>query len=246
MKKFWKIFGIIIGLLLVAILFVAIWQKDNISALITAMHYTPDQLMEQISENDKALKSELESHLTGSFREFTEEEKQQIANGEASEKEILAKIIAEKGGWQFAPGETQNGLPTQAPQETPDAPANASQPSEKNADDIISGYVAQLYAMEGRYLASIDGVLARAYAEYVSTAKHNDDTAAQAAVGAKYIGEIYSLEASCDGEVNTLLNSMKADLTAIGADTSVLATIRSAYNNEKQLKRSYYMSKYMQ
>ena len=66
------------------------------------------------------------------------------------------------------------------------------------------------------------------------------------AVGAKYITEIYSLESSCDAEVNTLLDSLKAELTAIGADTSIIGTIRSAYNNEKQLKRSYYMSKYMQ
>lgn len=236
-------------MLLVAILFVVIWQKDNISALITAMRYTPDQLMEQISENDKALKTELESKMAGSFREFTEEEKQQIANGEASEKEILAKIIAEKGGWQFplTPNAAEGGLPAQVPQETqPASSQNASPAPNRSADDIISGYVAQLYAMEGRYLSSIDGVLARAYAEYVSTAKHHEDTAAQAAVGAKYIGEIYSLEARCDGEVDALLASLKADLTAIGADTSIIGTIRSAYSNEKQLKRSYYMSKYLQ
>lgn len=246
MKKVLKIIGAIFGLLLVAVLIVAFWQKDNISAFITAMRYTPEQLKEQISENDKALKKELEGLLgTKSIRDYTEEEKALIESGEASEKEILAKIIAEQGGW-ITPasvsgdgqiGAGHNGSPTPTP-----PPADGT----KSADSIISGYVAKLYAMESRYLGSIDGVLDRAYAEYVRTAKHDQDTAAMTAVGAKYITEIYSLESSCDAEVNTLLDSLKAELTAIGADTSIIGTIRSAYNNEKQLKRSYYMSKYMQ
>lgn len=63
MKTVWKIIGAIFGLLLVAVLIVAFWQKDNISAFITAMRYTPEQLKEQISENDKALKKELEGHF---------------------------------------------------------------------------------------------------------------------------------------------------------------------------------------
>ena len=245
MKTVWKIIGAIFGLLLVAVLIVAFWQKDNISAFITAMRYTPEQLKEQISENDKALKKELEGLLgSKNIRDYTEEEKALIERGEASEKEILAKIIAEQGGWIMpasASGDGKLGAGGAASQ-TQDP---AGEPT-KSADTIISGYVAQLYVMEGRYLAGIDGVLDRAYAEYVSTAKHDQDTAAMTAVGAKYITEIYSLESSCDAEVNTLLDSLKAELTAIGADTSIIGTIRSAYNNEKQLKRSYYMSKYMQ
>lgn len=100
MKTVWKIIGAIFGLLLVAVLIVAFWQKDNISAFITAMRYTPEQLKEQISENDKALKKELEGLLgSKNIRDYTEEEKALIERGEASEKEILAKIIAEQGGW---------------------------------------------------------------------------------------------------------------------------------------------------
>ena len=245
MKTVWKIIGAIFGLLLVAVLIVAFWQKDNISAFITAMRYTPEQLKEQISENDKALKKELVGLLgSKNIRDYTEEEKALIERGEASEKEILAKIIAEQGGW-ITPASASGDGQIEAGGSSSQTQDSGSEPT-KSADTIISGYVAQLYAMEGRYLASIDGVLDRAYAEYVSTAKHNQDTAAMTAVGAKYITEIYSLESSCDAEVNTLLDSLKAELTAIGADTSIIGTIRSAYNNEKQLKRSYYMSKYMQ
>ncbi len=42
-----------------------------------------------------------------------------------------------------------------------------------------------------------------------------------------------------------LLANLKAELKAIGANTSIIATIRNAYSNEKQLKRSYYMGKYI-
>lgn len=234
MKKALKIIGIIAIIIVLALACVLFVMRDNISAFIRARYENPEQIMAQMSENDSELKKELETHLNQTYREYTEEEKRQIESGEVSEKEVLAKIIAEKSAADVPEENEQYGPP--APQQS-----TSAQSSEK----IINKYVSQLYSMEGRYIASIEGVISRAYAEYVSTAKHNDDKAAMASVGAKYIGEIYSLEASCDSEVNSLLASMKSELDAIGADTSIIGTIRSAYNNEKQLKRSYYMGKYM-
>lgn len=249
MKKAFKIIGIIFAAVIVIAACLLFAMRDNIAAFIKAKNENPEQILAQMQENDAELKKELELHLNETYREYTEEEKRQIESGEASEKEILAKIISEKSAESSSsnPSANTSANSSDPGAETygPPAPPKDSASSQQRSDKIINKYVSRLYSMEGRYISSIEGVISRAYAEYVRTAKHNDDTAAMASVGVKYIGEIYSLEASCDSEVNSLLASMKSELDAIGADTSIIGTIRNAYNNEKQLKRSYYMGKYM-
>ncbi len=219
MKKALKAIGIILCVLIIIILIFAYIQRDNISAFIDAMRYDNEQIVEKISENDKALKDEIEGYLSEKYREYTQEEKEQIARGDVSEKEVLAKIIAEKNASEGA--------------------------NKKSSAGIISSYVSELYAMEDRYIAGIEGVLARAKADYKKEAKSKRDATAIANISERYIGEIESMEARCDSEVEALLVRLKNELDSIKADTSIISTIRNAYENEKQLKRSYYISKYM-
>ena len=91
MKKIFKAIGIIFALLLVAIICFAIVQRDNLSDFITALYNDSDQIVQKINDNDKALKSELEAHLNESYREYTDEEKAQLENGEISEKGAFGK-----------------------------------------------------------------------------------------------------------------------------------------------------------
>ena len=235
MKKILKITGIVFAVLLVVAASIGFWQRDNITAFVDALKNDSGKIAEKIAENDKELKSELETYLGEGYREYTEEEKAQIESGEVSEKEVLAKIIAEKSAAGV------NNADNEQPAQSVSSPTQNT----ANTEKIINRYVSELYSMESRYMSNIEGVLARAHAEYVSIAKHEKDMAALSSVGTKYIKEIYALEAQCDAEVESLLAKLKTELTSAGADTSIIDTMRSAYKNEKQLKRSYYMKKYM-
>ncbi len=229
LKKILKITGVVFAVLFIVALALAFWQRDNIAAFVDAIRNDPEKIEEKIVQNDKELKNELETYLGQGFRDYTEEEKAQIESGEVSEKEVLAKIIAEKS--ENANNDTQKGETTSK--------------NTAKVDAIVNRCVSTLYSMESRYIAGIEDVLARAYAEYVKTAKRDKDTAAMSTVGSKYIKEIYALEAQCDGEVEALLAQLKTELEGVGADISIIEKMRSAYKNEKQLKRSYYMKKYM-
>ncbi|MBE7026804.1 MAG: hypothetical protein E7410_04500 [Ruminococcaceae bacterium] len=239
MKKFLKVTGIVFAVLVIIALALAFWQRDNIAAFVGAIKNDPEKIAEKIAENDKELKSELETYLGEGFREYTEEEKAQIESGEVSEKEVLAKIISEKSD------ESQNEIQNESQNAEPVKNETAAPGKKVSTEEIINRYVSKLYSMENRYIAGIDNVLARAHAEYVSIARHEKDMAALSSVGSKYIKEIYALEAQCDGEVETLLANLKAELEGVGADTSIIEKMRSAYKEEKQLKRSYYMKKYL-
>ena len=58
----------------------------------------------------------------------------------------------------------------------------------------------------------------------------------------KYLGKAGSLEGEADAKVEDLLSELKTELEAIGANPSIVDTMRSSYENEKTLKKSYYLS----
>lgn len=232
MKKAWKIILIVLILLAVAVAALLYWQRDNIAALRMAMTYDTQQIAEQMSAQDKALKQQIETYFPDGIRDFTEEEIAQIEKGEVTEKQALAKIIGEAAANAKSAAEASE-------QSKPQEPSKAEKEQE-----IISRYVSQLYAMEGEYLGKIEGLISAAKAEYIQKRDGKNNRSLQLSIGAAYTGKLTALEGECDGRVNTLLSQMEAELDAIGADKTILSTIRTAYKSEKTAKRAYYMSKY--
>ncbi len=229
MKKVWKIILIIFIILALVIAGVLYWQRDNIAALRMAMTYDTQQIAEQMSEQDKALKQQIETYFPDGIRDFTEEEIAMIEKGEVTEKQMLAKIV----------GEAASAKP--APQTAP----TAQEPTKAEKEqEIIGRYVSQLYTLEGEYIGRIESLISSALAEYKQKRDGKNNRSLQLSIGAAYTGKLTALEGECDGRVNTLLSQMEAELDAIGADKTILSTIRAAYKNEKTTKRAYYMSKY--
>ncbi len=225
MKKALKIVLQVICVFSILIGSLVLWQTENLQALHIAMTYNTDEILSQMQENDAALKKEITPYFSGGIREFTPEEQAQIDKGEVTEKQMLAKVITET-----TPPETPNPTPEQTKQQKTEA--------------IISNYVSALYTMEAEYLGRIEGLLSSAISEYKAKRTGTNNRSLQLSIGAAYTGKLTALEAECDGKVSALLSQMESELTAIGSDTTIVNTIRSAYAGEKTTKRAYYMSKY--
>ncbi len=291
-----KILIVILSILTVFILLcgaLTYWQRINIEAFLLARKYSSDEIVKQMAENDTTLKKEIEKHFSEGLRDFTPEEQALIDSGKVSEKQMLAKIIAEQTNGEIPPElkellnreiyeklfsaqkrannkdvkikfeespilvpvpvseakktekeNTENektlvvvGTPTTVTQ------SMAPNTSNQTCEAIIAKYVAQLYALESKYIGAIEGVVASAKAEAKAHGLTKKDTSKLLSIGAKYTGTINSLEAQCDGEVEGVITNLTSELNAINADTSIIATIRSAYSSEKSLKRAYYMNK---
>lgn len=256
---------------------VLIWQRDNVKAFFMSLKYSREEIGEKMSENDRSLKEELEKKYSIKIREYTEEEKELIASGKMSEKQVLAKIIAESLRTGSRDDEISDKIagsqkdknavitfdksevlvpitateaekkkkdeknPTlvvvgKPSEQVPDTPAK------QTADEIIKKHIASLYALEAKYIGAIESVVASAKAAAKARGLTKKDTSELLAIGASYTSTINSLEAKCDGEVEAVISSLKSELTAIGADLSIIETIRTAYANEKSLKRAYYMN----
>ena len=55
------------------------------------------------------------------------------------------------------------------------------------------------------------------------------------------MGKAMGLLEQCDAKVETLLSELKTELKTHNADTSIINKIRAAYENEKKLKKAYYI-----
>ena len=227
MKKILKILLVIILAFIIAVAGILLWQRKNIESILMGVSQNSKQIEQKRNENQETLVGDVNDYMDTPAREMTEEEIGQIERGETTAAEVYQKIFEEKNK------ETENTIPEQAV-------ANA-----KDKDRIISQYMSELYRLQNEYTAKAEATIAQGASYYESIKKHPQDAAARASTITKFTSVVRNLEKECDSEVESVIKKMRADLTAIGADTSIIESVRATYANEKQLKLSYYANKYL-
>lgn len=214
-----KVILMIICILIVAALALAFWQRENITAVIEGYKTSDEDIQQQISDSKKDIESELEEYNIQGLRDFTFEEEEAIRKGQMTAEEAVAKIIAESG----QSGSSENGT------------AQDTSNSKSDSGAVISEYTVKLYTLKATYLGQIGNLIDQAKAEY------KNGTSASSLMS-NYLGKAASLESEADSKVDALLSELKGKLDSVGADTSIVNKMRSSYENEKQLKKAYYVS----
>ena len=227
MKKILKILLVIILAFIIAVAGLLLWQWKNVESILMGVSQNSKQIEQKRNENQETLVGDVNDYMDTPAREMTEEEIGQIERGETTAAEVYQKIFEEKNK------ETENTIPEQAV-------ANA-----KDKDRIISQYMSELYRLQNEYTAKAEATIAQGASYYESIKKHPQDAAARASTITKFTSVVRNLEKECDSKVESVIKNMRADLTAIGADTSIIESVRATYANEKQLKLSYYANKYL-
>ena len=241
MKKFLKVLMIFTMFLTVGVTALAIWKGDTIIAAVNSLqyqNYTKEELTQKIQENDQKLKAEIAQYTGGApLRELSEEEQAQIERGETTYEEVYEKILNEINQAE------QENLEKDNPSQPEQSDGNPVPPVSP-AKAITDKYIAKMYGLKSKYVGQLDACIAQAISEYKSLPKEEHTSASKRSIMSKYMGQMAGLESACDAEVNSVLSSLERELKEIGADTSILQTIRSAYANEKSMKIAYYMSTY--
>ena len=107
--------------------------------------------------------------------------------------------------------------------------------------EIINRNVAKLYVVKNDFitqLSTIEKTIRRAYCDLPI---EQQVPASRKEIARQYVNAVADLELKCDAQVDAILAQMKTELEAIGADTSVVETIRTQYEDEKALKKAYYL-----
>lgn len=222
---------VVLCILIIGAAALLVWQRENITAVVDATKYSDEDIQQQISDSKKTVESELEQYDVKGLRDFTFEEEEAIRKGQMTVDEAVSKILSESN--VEASDNQNNGSSTS------DKNNGSTGTQSKNSDSsaIISDYAVKLYTLKATYLGEIGNLIDQA-----KTDLKNGSGAKE--LMSNYLSKAASLESEADSKVDALLSELKGKLEAIGADTSVVDTMKSSYESEKTLKKSYYISLY--
>ena len=254
-KKVFKILLTILAVIIVLVVAVAIFQWENISAVISGIKDTPEQIIQKREDNNKELVEKVNEYIDGELREPTEEEMALVASGKMSLDELYSKIFSENSS-TLVEYDTEKDEFVEKAESANESIADNKASSEKNekkesaktksAEDIVSKYISQLYALQSAYTAKAAALIsggAKHYNELVR--KGQEKATARAATISNFTGPVRGAIADCDAKVEDIVKKMESELKAINADTSIIETVRKTYASEKRLKLSYYSNKYL-
>lgn len=131
---------------------------------------------------------------------------------------------------------------TETSQET-SPPADTSGLPAPTASDTAK-YIAKLYVLKSQFTGELGKIEGQIKSEYVALPKEERTPAARKSIAGKYLKTVASLESQCDKDVESLLSDLRTELEAQGKDTAIIETLRKAYNEEKSLKKAYYLDVY--
>lgn len=141
------------------------------------------------------------------------------------------------------PSPTPDAAPTPtaavsaAPTPTP-APA-PSQEQEKR--DRLARCIAEIYVMKTEYTAWLESTHQAAIDEFVALPVEQQTTARKYEIGMRYMRAGLAKEDECDRKMADLEGEILALLRELGEDTALVTEIQTAYEEEKALKKAYYL-----
>lgn len=231
-----KIILSIVTVLLVLLVGLFLWQKNNIAAIFQFLQHDETSLEEMIVENEHEIEKALEEYPELEITPLDEETKQKLQEGTLSEEEVVT-ILTQQIQKQPSPSKPSTS-------ESPKTPA-ATKKSVKEANEEIAQLVARVYVIRADFLGRLSNIEAKARKELHSLPKEQQTKERKIAIGKSYIGEISALESLCDGEISAIISKVRKLLSDSGQKTTLADTIQTSYDREKSLKKAYYMNRYL-
>ena len=258
--KLWK--KILLGILLVLVIgisVIAVWQWNNIKAVIFTVTKSEQEIVAELNATKEKLHTELQGKYSVTVRDFTAEEERQIMKGEITPEEAIKRLEQEYGIQTNSDGESADannknthsstesstgsyaGNAGNSSVDTPSKTTSTGTESRNELDSIVGDKIIKLYSLKAYYLGQLGQLEATVKKEYGALPKEKRNQKGKRDIATKYIGSAYAMLEECDAQVETLVSELQTQLKALNADTSIIKTIRDTYESEKALKKAYYI-----
>lgn len=222
---------------------VVIKHRNSIAALFDSFRYSQEEVVQKLNENKQQLQQYIDENENITVRDLTEEEAQSLKDGKLTEEEAV-EILTGQEKEEKSP-EDSGEKPAK-----PDTSENTPDSLEKSPDTVVSESIAKLYIQKNKYLGKLDAIEGQLYSEYYSLVTSNNmsqeemKTAKQQMINSN-ISKVAAWENECDSVVYGILDEIETALKQSNQDTSIVKKLEEAYLNEKRLKKSYFISRYM-
>jgi len=236
MKKVTKVLLAILLLVVIAAGAVLYWQKGNIAALINGTKYSSEDLASQLDSNRDDLKDQVEKYTTSTINDLSSKDEQKLLNGEITIEEISDKynlpLDVMKEDFSYIVSADSNAV------------SSPNTDNSKEIDKAISTGVSNLYALKAKYVAKLGELERSVYNEYTKLPKEKQTEDSKKDIVMKNINKISEMEQKCDQDVDEVLSILEAELIKLKGDTEIIKILKDSYANEKEIKKSYYLSLY--
>ena len=264
----WKIPLVILLILLAILAALAVWQKNNLQAVIGFMTYSQEELEEQLQQNDQNIKDAVNAQPEITVRDLTEEEKQALRDGSLSASDLANRLVspnppaltppppdaepsappAPSGKEPSTPSAPEDPAPPEqeAPSaSSPPSPPATSQPAASTAVDYetqVNDIIARVYVLREEYLIALEQMEESAKKLYRSLPSEKRTAAKLAPVVSDYLDQATTLEAECDAKMDAIVTELESLQRKNGKTLDLVKTVKYTYANEKSLKKAWYMS----
>ncbi len=257
MKK-WKIVLLtILGMLVIGAAAVAIWQWDNIRAVITVLTRDSGDIAGDLEQQRQEHQKELEDKRPITVKPPSTQQDDDVFSGTTTPEKVKDELgiteQIEKGKEagiipsEDQPDSTEPGPGTESGDTSreDENPPNESGKQQLTADELLNICVAELYACKVDIMDTLRGLKEEALAEWRSLSPEERTAAKKREIGFKGLDKCYDLEVATDRKVHEILDRYRPLLEELEEDTSILTVLWKQYLDEKSAEKAYYLDKYM-
>ena len=266
---------IVCGVLLTAVIGVgalAAWQWNNISAALSFVRFSQEELEEKLADNDQVIKDAVEANPSVTIREVTEEERAALRDGTLTQEELVQSLLQKPESTpESEPEQSQKpevapqtkpeqkppetSTPTQQPQPKPEVstqpkpevstqpePEVSTQPEQSESEQKINELIAKVFVLREEFLIKLDNLMTQAKADYVALPPEDRSGSKLMRLASNYMSKGLALEKQCDAEVEAIATELNQIVREHGGDLSLPQTLYDTYVEEKSLKKAWYMA----
>lgn len=215
-KKLWAI--ILVCILVGGVLLAGFWQRNNLKALWLAFTSDSETLAAAVERQEEKRQELLDKYGL----EFT-------PNSAGTQTEVPAET---GGGSVPEPSETPSSTPGSTPTGDDKGDEGQGQDSQQ-AQQVINGYIQQLYDLESSYRSQLDELVSQTKTEFWSLPKEEQTKSNKIALVKTKMDLLIAAENQCDADVEAVLGQLEQAVKAAGMDTQLVADIRAQYEDDK-------------
>ena len=165
------------------------------------------------------------------------------ASSASSASRTESNSTASSGKQESTTGTSGSSTSSSGAASTTEKPASSSGKQEASYEAEVKALLKQLYSVKARAEAELNSCIAGAKAEFKALPESQQTQARKISIVLARSGRLYSMQASYDREVESIVSQMRAVLTANGQSTALADQAMASYKAQKSAMYSQLTAK---